>query len=92
MAPLDREISAAPEEFARGILAGFPDAVAMPGGWQIRWRSASARIELSPLPSLVIASLQLPRLRCVIALAGEDAADRAALLERLDRYQHRGGG
>lgn len=91
MTPLRREISATPEEFARGVQAGFPDAVATPQGWSIHWRAASASIELSPLPPLVIASIRLPRLRCVIALHG-DEADRAALLERLDRYQHRGGG
>lgn len=90
--PLVREISAAPEEFARCILAGFPDAVATADGWQIRWRSARADIELTPLPALVIAKLRLPRQRCVIALAGADETDRAALLERLDRYQQRGGG
>lgn len=91
-ASLVREISAAPEEFARGIRAGFPDAVATAAGWQIHWRSARAEIELTPLPALVIASLQLPRQRCVIVLDGPDESDRQALLDRLDRYQQRGGG
>lgn len=91
-APTIREISAAPEEFARGVKAGFPDALGTAGGWQIRWHSASAEITLSPLPELVIASLRLPRLRCVIQLSGSDESERQALLERLDRYQHRGGG
>lgn len=90
--PTIREISAAPEEFARGIRAGFPDASATAEGWQIRWLSASAEITLSPLPELVIASLRLPRLRCVIELTGSDETERQELLERLDRYQHRGGG
>lgn len=90
--PMIREISAAPEEFARGIRAGFPDAFATPQGWQVRWRSATAEITLSPLPELVIASLRLPRQRCVIELAGNDESERQALLERLDRYQQRGGG
>lgn len=90
--PTIREISAAPEEFARGIRAGFPDACATPQGWHVRWRSASAEITLSPLPELVIASLRLPRLRCEIRLAGSDETERRELLARLDRYQHRGGG
>lgn len=91
MTPLVREISAAPEEFARGIRAGFPDALATVDGWQIGWRTAHARIELTALPELVIASLRLPRQRCVIGIEGEHA-DCQALLERLDRYQQRGGG
>jgi hypothetical protein len=91
-APLIREISASPEEFARGIRAGFPDALATKTGWQIRWRSATATIELSALSELVIASLRLPRQRCVIGIDQGDAEDRTALLERLDRYQQRGGG
>lgn len=90
--PLMREISATPEEFARGVRAGFPDACATASGWQIQWRSASAEITLTPLPELVIASLRLPRQHCVIKLAGADQPDRQALLERLDRYQQRGGG
>ena len=91
-APLIREISATPEEFARGIRAGFPDAQTTPCGWQIRWQSASARIDLSPLPELVIASLRLPRQCCVITLTEGSAPDRLALMGRLDRYQQRGGG
>lgn len=90
--PIIREISATPEEFSRGIRAGFPDAFATPLGWQIHWRSASAEITLSPLPELVIASLRLPRQRCLIELSGSDETARQALLERLDRYQQRGGG
>jgi hypothetical protein len=91
-APLIREISAAREEFARGIRAGFADAQTTPGGWQVRWQSASATIALSPLPELVIASLRLPRQRCVITLTDGTVPDRQALLTRLDRYQQRGGG
>ena len=90
--PLIREISAAREEFARGIRAGFADALCTANGWQIRWQSASATIELSPLPDLSIASLRLPRQRCVITLTDGSAPDRLALLTRLDRYQQRGGG
>lgn len=90
--PTIRDISATPEEFARGIRAGFPDAVATPHGWRIRWRSASAEITLSHLPERVIASLRLPRLSCVIQLAGSDETECRELLARLDRYQHRGGG
>lgn len=89
---LSREISAAREEFARGIAAAFPDARATASGWSLNWRSASAEITLSPLPELVIASLRLPRQRCLIELHGGSEADRMALLERLDRYQQRGGG
>lgn len=89
---LIREITASPHEFARGVLAGFPEVRATPTGWYIHWQSAAAEIELAPLPALVIASLRLPRQRCIIRLQGADAVAREALLARLDQYQQRGGG
>ena len=88
---LRREISATRDEFARGIRAAFPDARSTPDGWQVGWKDARADIVLAPLPPLRIALLQLERHACRIELHG-DAADRAALLDRLDRYQQRGGG
>lgn len=92
MTSLTREISATPEEFARGIRAGFPDAITTKNGWLIHWESASADIELTALPDLVIASLTLPRQQCVITLREEKPKESDALLARLDRYQQRGGG
>jgi hypothetical protein len=88
---IDRDISATREEFARGVRAAFPDARATPEGWQVEHGGAKADISLSPLSDLVIALLRLPRHRCRIRLDGP-GADRKELLDRLDRYQQRGGG
>jgi len=88
---IDRDISATREEFARGILAAFPDARGTPEGWHISYGPARARIALTPLADLVIALLRLPRHRCLIELGGPEAG-RKALLDHLDRYQQRGGG
>lgn len=88
---LSREISATRDEFARGIAAAFPDARPTADGWIVDWEGAQATITLAALPDLHIALLRLARHTCRIELAGP-AAHRAALLDRLDRYQHRGGG
>jgi hypothetical protein len=89
---LSREITATPAEFRRGIVAAFPDAQATADGWQIEWSGASAEIRLGALPDLSIGLLRLTRQTCDITLRGGTAEARAALLDRLDRYQQRGGG
>jgi hypothetical protein len=89
---LTREITATREEFARGIVAAFADVMVTADGWTISWGGARAELCLSPLPDLAIGLIRLPRLLCRIDLIGGAAADRSALLARLDLYQHRGGG
>jgi len=89
---ITRDISASMQEFARGIRAAFPDAVAMTTGWQINWLSARAEVSLIPLPDLRIASITLPRQRCHIVLSEDLPGDAARLLARMDQYQQRGGG
>jgi hypothetical protein len=94
--PIIREISATPAEFERGVRAAFSDArvnsLAGATQWELAWQTARARVELSPIPELRIGGLCLPRLRCVINLSGPDDQHRQNLLQRLDRYQQRGGG
>lgn len=89
---LTREITASRKEFERGIVAAFENANATPEGWQIEWHGAQAEIHLSPLPDLAIGLIRLPRHACRIALSGGTHENRTALLDRLDRYQQRGGG
>lgn len=90
---LEREVSASPEEFARGLHNAFPNRVE---GGPLRFRverdGVRLEIDLTPGPDRVIALLRLPTVRVSIRCLGADAAARARLLVYLDLATHRGGG
>lgn len=93
MQEIERDVAATPEEFRRGLEFAFPGRVSeMPDGFAVSGAAAAMRIHLAPLPPRVIALLRLPRLHVRIVFGGEDAAEQAALLERMDRAMQRGGG
>lgn len=90
---LDREVSATPQEFARGLAVAFPGQMAGgPANFRITAPEAAMDIELTPLPPRRIASLELPTLRVRIRFVGGNTAQRRALVEHLDRATQRGGG
>lgn len=90
---LEREVSASPGEFARGLRTAFPDAVE-DGHLRFRCERDGVRLEIAlrPGPDLAIAGLRLPRVRVSIRCLGADAAARARVLAHLDLATHRGGG
>jgi hypothetical protein len=90
---LEREVSATPAEYVRGLLDAFPGAVE-PGPWGYRVNRGSAALDaaIDPGPERVIGGLRLPTVLVRIRLSGGDRAARGELLRRLDLATHRGGG
>ncbi len=90
---LERQVSATPAEFARGLRYAFPDAVQSgPLGYRVSRDGATLDIDAEPGPALVIAGLSLPTLRVRLHFRAGDAQARARLLAYLDLATHRGGG
>ncbi len=90
---VEREVTATPEEFERGLRLAFPGAVA---GGPRRFRATRNGIvmdaEWSPLPPRVIARLTLPVLAVTLRFPTAGAQERAEMLAWLDLVTHRGGG
>lgn len=90
---LEREMSITPSEFVRSLNDAFPGAVAQsPQALHVSFSMAAMEIELQPGPPRTIALLSLPTIRVRIRFTAGDAGQRAAMLERMDRYMQRGGG
>jgi len=90
---IERTISASAEEFRRGIEAAFPNAVTdQPGAWLAGHGPVTLTLRYRPLSPLRIALLSLPQLALTFEFAGGTQAEQKAMLDRLDRYTHRGGG
>ena len=90
---LEREVSATPAEYLRGLRDAFPGAVEA-GPWVRRVSLGSAVLEaaITPGPERLIGGLRLPTIRVRIRITGKDPAARSELLRRLDLATHRGGG
>jgi hypothetical protein len=90
---LEREQTATPAEFARGLRNAFPEGLA---GGPLRFRvsrdGVDLAIDLKPGPDRVIGGLRLPRLRVRLHFTAGDGAARARLLAHMDLAMHRGGG
>jgi hypothetical protein len=92
-ARLEREVSALPGEFRHGLLLAFPDSVSEDDGMlRVVAGPAAMEICLTPLAPRVIASLRLPRLQVNIRFTAGTPAEQQAMLARMDRAMHRGGG
>jgi hypothetical protein len=90
---VEREVSATPADYVRGLRDAFPGAVETgPWGYRVSRGAAVIDIAITPGPERVIAGLRLPTVQVRIRLTGPDLAARARLLRRLDLATHRGGG
>jgi hypothetical protein len=90
---LEREISAYPEEFRRGLDLAFPGLVQAAGkGLRIDDGLAVMDIVLTPGTPRVIAAITLPSLHVTIQFVGGTPTQQAAMLARMDLAMHRGGG
>jgi hypothetical protein len=90
---VERQVTASPGEFARGLHTAFPDAVQ--GGeehFQATYRGTVMDVELTPQAPRVIGRLSLPVLAVRISFSAASVEERAAMLARLDLATHRGGG
>ncbi|MHB1360737.1 MAG: hypothetical protein ACYCWC_14270 [Rhodocyclaceae bacterium] len=86
-------MSALPGEFRHGLLLAFPDCVSEDDGMlRVVAGPAAMEISLTPLAPRVIAALRLPNLRVSIRFTAGTAAEQQAMLARMDRAMHRGGG
>jgi hypothetical protein len=89
----EREISATPDEFARGLRNAFASAVrGGPLRFQVHGDAACMQIELMPGPDRVIALLRLPTLTARIRFTSGTHQARQAMLRRMDLAMQRGGG
>ena len=90
---LQREVSAAPDEFRRGLLLAFPGNVTGQGNI-LNIASGNAAMEISFVtgPPRSIANLRLPTLFVSIRFTTGSEDEQKALLAQMDRAMHRGGG
>ena len=90
---VEREVSASPADFARGLHTAFPRGVeGGPLDFRVERDGVRLEIALRPGPDRVIALLRLPTIQVRIRCLGGDAEARARLLAYLDLATHRGGG
>lgn len=90
---VEREMTATPDEFERGLRTAFPDAVeGGPRRFNATYRGTLMELELEPRAPRVIARLALPVLAVTIRFPTAGAAERTAMLAWLDLVTHRGGG
>jgi hypothetical protein len=90
---IEREMTATPEEFERGLRSAFPAAVeGGPQRFRITHRGTVMEVEALPQPPRIIARFALPVLAVTIRFPTAGADERAATLAWLDLATHRGGG
>lgn len=90
---LEREVSATPAEFLRGLRDAFPGSLSGgPHVWTARHGQALMEITLRPGPERRIAALVLPTLHVGIRFPMGTPAEGEAMLAHMDRMMHRGGG
>jgi hypothetical protein len=88
-----REVSAAPEEFRRGLLLAFPGNVTGQGNTlNIATGNAAMEISLTVGPARTIANLRLATLFVSIRFTAGSAEAQQRMLAQMDRAMHRGGG
>ena len=82
-----------PEVFSRDLHNAFSDgASGGPLNFVVSHGSAVMNILLTPVPDRVIALMRLPTLHVRIKFTAGNAAERKAMLKRMDLYMQRGGG
>ncbi len=90
---VEREVTATPEEFARGLRLAFPGALAGgPRCYRVTRKGIAMDAEWSLRPPRVLAGLTLPVLAVTLRFPTADAQERAEMLAWLDLVTHRGGG
>jgi hypothetical protein len=90
---LEREVSATPDEFRRGLALAFPGLVVeINNVLRVDDGGAAMEISLTPGISRVIAAITLPSLHVTIKFLRGTTAEQAAMLARMDLAMQRGGG
>lgn len=90
---LEREISASPQEYCRGVRLAFPGQVAEHGTTlRVEDGKATMEIVLTAVAPRALGALALPALKVTIRFSGGTRQQRQALLARMDMATQRGGG
>ncbi len=90
---LQREVSASPDEFRRGLSLAFPGHVTEKGNiFNVDTGSAAMEISLSVGSPRAIANLRLPTLHVNLRFTAGSATAQQEMLAHMDRAMHRGGG
>ena len=90
---IERETGATRREYLRQLRLALPGAISTDDD-RIIAADGRARLEitLTALPPRAMAALNLPRLKVSLRGTAGNAAELAALLDRMDRAMQRGGG
>lgn len=90
---IEREVWTTPKEFRHGLYLAFPDRVTERNGLlRVDDGQAAMEIALQEMTPQVIALLRLPRMKVSLRMTAGSKEQRAAMLARMDRAMHRGGG
>lgn len=90
---LEREVSADPAEFRRGLDLAFPGLVQATGHvLRVDDSLAVMEVVLTPGTPRVIASITLPSLHVTIQFIRGTPTQQASMLARMDLAMQRGGG
>ncbi len=90
---LEREVSATPEEFRRGLALAFPGLVVATGDvLRVDDGRVAMEISLTPGTSRVIAAITLSRLHVTIKFVRGTTSEQKSMLARMDLAMQRGGG
>ena len=90
---IERDITSTVAEFDASLRAAAAGRIeGRASHYRIGWDDVMLEIDVVPGPERRIALLRLPTLRVTYRFVGGSEAAQRALLARLDRAMHRGGG
>lgn len=90
---LVRAVSASNAEYEQGLKQAVPGGVSGgPQSYLIKDGEVSIKIEIEPLPDLVIALMRLPRLQATWHFLSGTEEAKQRLLKKIDWSMKRGGG
>ena len=89
----EREVTATRKEYEYGLRQAVPGGIRVDGdSIYVTQGSVEIRIDITPLPDLVIALMRLSRLKATWHFLSGTEEERAALVEHMDWSMKRGGG
>ena len=89
----EREVTATRKEYEYGLEQAVPGGIRIEGDSIFVTRGAvKIRIDITPLPDLVIALMRLSRLKATWTFLSGSEEEKAALVEHMDWSMKRGGG
>ena len=88
-----REVTATRKEYESGLQQAVPGGIRIDGdSIFVTQGEVQIRIDIAPLPDLVIALMRLSRLQATWTFLSGTEEEKAALVEHMDWSMKRGGG